>query len=135
MLTKISPRNLYSVQISNEAQSSVLTWQRSHGMTHLKGDFTLDDDDLSAFLSEFDQDWAFEISPIGPMASVTSISPMKCPPKPRRYPRLNILSARKTVAELELQLQILKEKRAFCESLKTATPASAGACLRLVSEF
>lgn len=40
--------------------------------------------------------------------------------KPRRYVRIDILTTRREIAELELQRQILQEKHEFYESLQTA---------------
>lgn len=89
-------------------------------MVQVERDYTLDYDDMSAFLREIDTDWDFELSPIVTIASVTSISPKNRSKKPRRYPKVGILNARKMVTELELQLQILTEKHAFCEPLRAA---------------
>lgn len=100
-------------------------------MTQVQAHCTLDDEELSAFLLEIvDADWELELTPPedAPVSSVASISPRRHKSihvkKPRRYTKADILSTRQEVDELQRQLHLLQEKRAFRERLQSVRSSS-----------
>lgn len=102
-------------------------------MAQVDTNCSLDYDEMSAFLSKIDDGWVLDLSPLEPPVPVATISPRNKvirSKKPRRYTRLDILDTRRELADLELQLQILKEKHEFYESLR-AEKSSCGLSWRL----
>lgn len=92
-------------------------------MTQLGTKSPLPYDDLSAFLSELDDDWMFEFLPIEPSLSVDIVSPRIHAirsKKPRRYVRADILNTRREIEKLKTQLQHLRDKHKLRKTLETA---------------
>lgn len=82
---------------------------------------TLDYEEISTFLSEFsDDDWGFKPTPSASVTRMSPVSKVIRVKKPRRYVRIDILTTRRELAELDLQLQILQEKHELYESLQAA---------------
>lgn len=81
-------------------------------------DWTLDYDEVVAFLSEFDDGLVLETIPLQTPPSVSGIPPRNKLKRQRRYSRVEIAKTRQEIANLELRLQILKEKHEFREFQK-----------------
>lgn len=76
--------------------------------------FTLDEDQLSTFLSDTSDAWAIDPTPVNPPTLITSRNQTK---QVRRSRRAAIQHTRLEIAELEHQIQVLQERHAICESV------------------